>query len=161
MSDITQSISSYPGAEAPDKDTQTPSEFSNYADQLGQKMTEWPEEYNQFADEANSLKVDVNSLKGETQTIKDNAVSETGILKTAAEAAAIDASDSASEADNYEDGAQVAASSAATQAANVGSMLGINFGGWTIENGELIVTHLSTTTPSIVDGELSLIYETL
>lgn len=57
--------------------------------------------------------------------------------------------------------AQGSASSAATQAANVGAMLGINFGGWQIVDGELIVSHLSTTTPSLSDGDLILDYEEL
>lgn len=45
--------------------------------------------------------------------------------------------------------------------ANAGSMLGINFGAFTLTDGELIVTHLTTSTPSLVDGELVLTYETL
>ena len=46
-------------------------------------------------------------------------------------------------------------------AANVGSALGINFGAFYMNDGELIVTHLTTTTPSIVSGDLILTYETL
>jgi len=36
---------------------------------------------------------------------------------------------------------------------------GVNFSGWTISDGELSITHLSTTTPSITDGDLILTYE--
>lgn len=50
---------------------------------------------------------------------------------------------------------------AAQTAANVGSLLGINFGGWALCDGDLIVSHLSTTTPSIVDGDLHIEYEQL
>ena len=46
-------------------------------------------------------------------------------------------------------------------AANVGAMLGINFGAFSLIDGELIVTHLTTSTPSLVDGDLILTYETL
>ncbi len=50
-----------------------------------------------------------------------------------------------------------------TQAAvaSVGSMLGINFGSFSIVDGEMIVSHLTTTTPSLVDGDLILTYEGL
>jgi len=64
--------------------------------------------------------------------------------------------------------AQQAATDAAqtlqdTQAtvASVGSMLGINFGSFSIVDGEMIVSHLTTTTPSLVDGDLILTYEGL
>ena len=64
--------------------------------------------------------------------------------------------------------AQQAATDAAqtlqdTQAtvASVGSMLGINFGSFTVVDGEMIVSHLTTTTPSLVDGDLILTYEGL
>lgn len=53
------------------------------------------------------------------------------------------------------------ATATAVLLANAGSMLGINFGAFTLVNGELIATHLTTTTPSLVDGELILTYETL
>ena len=45
--------------------------------------------------------------------------------------------------------------------ASVGSMLGINFGSFSIVDGEMIVSHLTTTTPSLVDGDLILTYEGL
>lgn len=64
--------------------------------------------------------------------------------------------------------AQQAATDAAqtlqdTQAtvASVGSMLGINFGSFTVVDGEMIVSHLTTTEPSLVDGDLILTYEGL
>lgn len=64
--------------------------------------------------------------------------------------------------------AQQAATDAAqtlqdTQAtvASVGSMLGINFGSFSVVDGEMIVSHLTTTTPSLVDGDLILTYEGL
>lgn len=64
--------------------------------------------------------------------------------------------------------AQQAATDAAqtlqdTQAtvASVGSMLGINFGSFSVVDGEMIVSHLTTTTPSLVDGDLILAYEGL
>ena len=64
--------------------------------------------------------------------------------------------------------AQQAATDAAqtlqdTQAtvASVGSMLGINFGSFAVVDGEMIVSHLTTTTPSLVDGDLILTYEGL
>lgn len=64
--------------------------------------------------------------------------------------------------------AQQAATDAAqtlqdTQAtvASVGSMLGINFGSFTVVDGEMIVSHLTTTTPSLVDGDLILTYDGL
>ena len=45
--------------------------------------------------------------------------------------------------------------------ASVGSMLGINFGSFSVVDGEMIVSHLTTTTPSLVDGDLILTYEGL
>lgn len=45
--------------------------------------------------------------------------------------------------------------------ASVGSMLGINFGSFTVVDGEMIVSHLTTTEPSLVDGDLILTYEGL
>ena len=48
-----------------------------------------------------------------------------------------------------------------TTVASVGSMLGINFGSFTVVDGEMIVSHLTTTTPSLVDGDLILTYEGL
>lgn len=45
--------------------------------------------------------------------------------------------------------------------ASVGSMLGINFGSFSIVDGEMIVSHLTTTEPSLVDGDLILTYEGL
>lgn len=40
-----------------------------------------------------------------------------------------------------------------------GSLLGLNFGPITIVDNELIVSHLSTTVPSLVDGYLVITYE--
>ena len=57
------------------------------------------------------------------------------------------------------------ATDAATQTqillANAGSMLGINFGAFVLVDGELTVSHLTTSTPSLIDGELILTYEGL
>jgi hypothetical protein len=57
--------------------------------------------------------------------------------------------------------ATTAATATSLLLANAGSMLGINFGAFTLVAGELIVSHLTTTTPSLVDGELILTYEGL
>jgi hypothetical protein len=83
-----------------------------------------------------------------------NYASDAANSESNAATSALNAADSASDSVN-------SATSAAIQAANVGSMLGINFGSWVIEDGELIVSHLTTTTPSLVDGELILTYESL
>ena len=45
--------------------------------------------------------------------------------------------------------------------ATLGSMIGINFGSFAVVDGEMIVSHLTTTTPSLVDGDLILTYEGL
>ena len=45
--------------------------------------------------------------------------------------------------------------------ATLGSMIGINFGSFTVVDGEMIVSHLTTTEPSLVDGDLILTYEGL
>ena len=157
---ISKDIPTYFGV-VPNKNTQTPSEFSANADDLLPWLAELPPAIDEWSDQANALGDNVNSLRDETEAIKNTAIDETEALKTEATTAATNANNSASEACECEEDAQVAATSAATQAANIGSMLGINFGGWVIENGELTVTHLTTTTPSIVDGELTLTYETL
>lgn len=59
-----------------------------------------------------------------------------------------------------QDAAQTLQGTQAT-AASVGSMLGINFGSFSIVDGEMIVSHLTTTEPSLVDGDLILTYEGL
>lgn len=59
-----------------------------------------------------------------------------------------------------QDAAQALQDTQAT-VASVGSMLGINFGSFTVVDGEMIVSHLTTTTPSLVDGDLILTYEGL
>lgn len=71
------------------------------------------------------------------------------------------ASDSASAAAISESAAASDAANTAVLLANAGSMLGINFGAFTMVDNELIVTHLTTATPSIVNGDLILDYETL
>lgn len=70
----------------------------------------------------------------------------------AAQQAVVDAQDYA------QDAAQTLQDTQAT-VASVGSMLGINFGSFTVVDGEMIVSHLTTTTPSLVDGDLILTYE--
>ena len=77
----------------------------------------------------------------------------------AASAAAADISRQQSQ--QAADASAISASSAAQQATNVGSLVGINFGGWVIDDGELIVSHLTTTTPSLTDGDLTIEYEAL
>lgn len=59
-----------------------------------------------------------------------------------------------------QDAAQTLQDTQAT-VASVGSMLGINFGSFSIVDGEMIVSHLTTTEPSLVDGDLILTYEGL
>lgn len=59
-----------------------------------------------------------------------------------------------------QDAAQTLQDTQAT-VASVGSMLGINFGSFTVVDGEMIVSHLTTNTPSLVDGDLILTYEGL
>lgn len=61
----------------------------------------------------------------------------------------------------YAQAATVSASDAENSYVNAGSMLGINFGSFSLVDGEMIVTHLTTSTPSLVNGELILTYETL
>lgn len=79
---------------------------------------------------------------------------QTGLDKTAASTSKDIAVTKASEAAS-------SAGSAAQLLANAGSMLGINFGAFTLVDGELIATHLSTSTVSLVSGELILTYESL
>lgn len=71
------------------------------------------------------------------------------------------ASDSAAAAAISESAAASDAANTAVLLSNAGSMLGINFGAFTMVDNELIVTHLTTTTPSLVNGDLILTYETL
>lgn len=78
------------------------------------------------------------------------ATAQADLATTSAAAAAISESAAASDAANT-----------AVLLANAGSMLGINFGAFTMVDNELIVTHLTTATPSIVNGDLILDYETL
>ena len=59
-----------------------------------------------------------------------------------------------------QDAAQTLQDTQAT-VASVGSMLGINFGSFAVVDGEMIVSHLTATTPSLVDGDLILTYEGL
>ena len=59
-----------------------------------------------------------------------------------------------------QDAAQTLQDTQAT-VASVGSMLGINFGSFSVVDCEMIVSHLTTTEPSLVDGDLILTYEGL
>ena len=59
-----------------------------------------------------------------------------------------------------QDAAQTLQDTQAT-VASVGSMLGIKFGSFSVVDGEMIVSHLTTTTPLLVDGDLILTYEGL
>lgn len=107
--------------------------------------------------------------------VKDHAVAEIAAVATNVYNNAIDAfssattalgsanaaSDSASAAAISESAAASDAANTAVLLANAGSMLGINFGAFTMVDNELIVTHLTTATPSIVNGDLILDYETL
>lgn len=99
----------------------------------------------------------LNTLAGElnTSTITASVAATTATTKVNESAA------SAVEAGNYALAAQTAESNTQSIYVNAGSMLGINFGAFTLTDGELIVTHLSTSTPSLVDGDLILTYETL
>ena len=54
---------------------------------------------------------------------------------------------------------QSAATSALNTVSSLTPKLGLNIGNWKIEDGELIVAHLSTATPSIVEGDFILTYE--
>jgi hypothetical protein len=73
----------------------------------------------------------------------------------------LDAQLAAANAASSELSAQSASSATSVLLTNAGSMLGINFGSFTVVDGELIVTHLTTSVPSIVNGDLVITYETL
>jgi hypothetical protein len=94
-------------------------------------------------------------------TIALNSVSSVATSATTATNQATIATTKAVESSNSATNSANSAASTATLLANAGSMLGINFGAFTISGGELTVTHLSTSTPSLSNGELILTYETL
>ena len=54
---------------------------------------------------------------------------------------------------------QSAATSALNTVSSLTPRLGLNIGNWKIEDGELIVSHLTTATPTIVQGDFTLTYE--
>ena len=58
-------------------------------------------------------------------------------------------------------GARGYANDALNTVASLSPRLGLNIGSWKLEDGELIVSHLSTATPSIVQGDFILTYEEL
>ena len=107
--------------------------------------------------EANTSIAAANLLSGEVYAKAADAF--------AARDGAVAAQDAAEDSRDLSDAARVlsqeAAASAAQMAGNIGAMLGINFGGWQVVDGELVVSHLSTTTPSITDGELIIDYEAI
>lgn len=92
--------------------------------------------------------------------VYDNAVDAFSSATTATAQADL-ATTSAAAAAISESAAALDAANTAVLLANAGSMLGINFGAFSMVDSELIVTHLTTTTPSIVNGDLILDYETL
>ena len=149
MTTITQVITALPTA--PDPATMTRDEFSVAAAAfvLAQKDTLQPE--------INTWAGQVNTVKGEMVADAATATTQAGIATTKA----AEASDSASAAAISESAAASDAANTAVLLANAGSMLGINFGAFTMVDNELIVTHLTTATPSIVNGDLILDYETL
>ena len=119
----------------------------------------------QAQDFANSASESADSAKSDADrafmTVQDGA-------EAAAVIATQQATDQANRARNEADRAEIAADdsqSASTDALNaVASLsprLGLNIGSWKLEEGELIVSHLSTATPSIVDGDFILMHEEL
>ena len=94
------------------------------------------------------LKSDVTTLKEQSETAAQTATDQAGIATAKAQTATNQAG---------------IATSAATIALNTVSSLtprlGLNIGNWKIEDGELIVSHLTTATPTIVQGDLILTYE--
>ena len=83
-----------------------------------------------------------------------DAAEDVNVDKLAAQQAVVDAQGYA------QDAAQTLQDTQAT-IATLGSMIGINFGSFTVVDGEMIVSHLTTTEPSLVDGDLILTYEGL
>lgn len=109
------------------------------------------------ASEMTTLIGQINSTASQMSSDAATATAQAGI----ATAKAAEASGSATTALGSANAAASDAANTAVLLANAGSMLGINFGAFTMVDNELIVTHLTTATPSIVNGDLILDYETL
>jgi len=60
MPSITQTIPLYVG-DAPNRNTQTPTEFSDNADNFSAYFADVPADYNTFASQANALRIEVNA----------------------------------------------------------------------------------------------------
>ena len=109
--------------------------------------------------ETNAAASESNAAASET------AASDSASAAATSETNAADSASAASTSETNAQSAEIAAEGHKTDTsqmlANAGSMLGINFGSFVLTDGELIVTHLTTTTPSLVEGDLILEYETL
>lgn len=110
------------------------------------------------------------TAKNETQILANTATEQINSASAAvlaeAQGYAGAAASSASVAGNHADSAtqdavdaQAAATAALNAVASLSPRLGLNIGSWKLEDGELIVAHLSTAEPSIVDGDFILTYE--
>lgn len=97
------------------------------------------------------------ALNASTLVAKDTAI----LAQTNAAEAAVVSAEYAAQSQWSSNAAYSSAMAAAQTAANVGSLLGINFGAFSVIDGELIVTHLTTASPYLSEGELILAYETL
>lgn len=120
-----------------------PANFASKGDALLGALPTFVTETNTVAGEVNTNATTATTQAGIATTQAGIATTQAGIATTQANAAASDAANTA------------------VLLANAGSMLGINFGAFSMVDNELIVTHLSTTTPSVVNGDLILDYETL
>lgn len=103
------------------------------------------------------LATEANQLASEVKTATTTAVN----AMAQAVPAATTATAQAAAAKTARYSAAASAAAAATSSAQVGAMLGINFGAFSIIDGELIATHLSTTSPSLSNGDLVIEYESL
>lgn len=105
--------------------------------------------------QVNADKQTVTQLKSDVTTLKERseaaAQTATGAAQTSTGQAGI--------ATNQAGIATSAATSALDTVSSLTPRLGLNIGNWKIEDGELIVSHLTTATPTIVQGDLILTYE--
>lgn len=101
------------------------------------------------------LKSDVTTLKEQSETAAQAATDQAVIATGAAQAS----TGQADRSELFAGESQSAATIALNTVSSLTPRLGLNIGNWKIEDGELIVSHLTTATPTIEQGDFILTYE--
>ncbi len=147
MSDITVTIPSYEGGDIVRPDS--PAEFNTNINYLFAYHPDFADQLNLWTPQANALKDEVN----ESRDITLQSEAETLLLQEAA-------FESETMANQSADAAELSKTLAQDASSSVLAAAGIDFGSFTVIDGELTVGYYDeeASTPSVVDGEFIITY---